>query len=61
MKFLIIGENPWDYVDILRSFKLRPNVVINNKSQMVAKFAKRHFKNVFNPYEGCVAEDTPEI
>ena len=56
----MLGENPWDYADILCSLKHRPNVVINDLSPMVAKFVKRHFKNVFNQYEVCVAEDTPE-
>eukprot|EP00112_Aurelia_sp_Birch-Aquarium-sp1_P023018 Seg6701.2 transcript_id=Seg6701.2/GoldUCD/mRNA.D3Y31 product="hypothetical protein" protein_id=Seg6701.2/GoldUCD/D3Y31 len=60
VKFLLRAESPRDYIDVLRSLKFKPNVFINDMAHMVAAHGNRFEEGFFSPYEGRVAEATPE-
>ena len=60
VKFLLRSESPRDYIDMLRSMKHRPNVVICDMAHMVAVQGNRFQEDFFCPFEGRVAESTVE-
>ena len=60
VKLLLRSESRRDYIDILRSLKYKPNVFINDMAHMVARHSKRQGHNIFNPFDGRVAENTAE-
>ena len=60
VKFLLRGESPRDYLDVLRSLKHKPNVFINDMAHIVAKHGNIHHGNFFKPHDGRVARPTPE-
>ena len=60
VKFLLRAESPRDYIDIIRGFKHQPNVFVNDMAHMVAAHGNRHHGDMFRPFEGRVAEATPE-
>ena len=60
VKFLLRSESPRDYIDILRSLKYRPNILINDMAHMVANFGNRRHPGLFAPYAGRAAEATHE-
>ena len=60
VKFLLRSESPRDYIDVIRSLKIPPNVFINDIAHMVAAHGNRHHPGLFSPFEGRVAENTPD-
>ena len=59
-KFLLRAESPRDYIDVMRSFKHRPNILICDMAHMVARHENKTCRNLFAPFEGRVAEATEE-
>eukprot|EP00795_Rhopilema_esculentum_P004137 gene4136-20321_t len=60
VKFLLRSESPRDYIDMIRSLKHKPNVFIVDMAHMVASHGNRYEEGFFSPYEGRVAEATPQ-
>ncbi|XP_006812748.1 uncharacterized protein LOC102801656, partial [Saccoglossus kowalevskii] len=60
VKFLIRAESPRDHVDLIRSFKVQPSVVIVDMPHMVARHGNIRYPQMFHPYDGRVAESTSE-
>ena len=58
-KFLLRGESPRDYSDILRSFKHVPTVNVVDFAHMVARITNRLVPGFFSPYEGRLTETEP--
>ena len=58
VKFLLRSESPRDYIDMLRSMKHRPNVLLCDMTHMVAVEGNRFHEDFFCPFEGCVVEST---
>ncbi|CAG2238745.1 unnamed protein product [Mytilus edulis] len=59
-KCLLRGESPRDFVDLLRSFKHQPNVVIVDVANKVASCGNRLRPVLFHPHERIVAGATEE-
>lgn len=59
-KCLLRGESPRDFVDLLKSMKHMPNVVIADMANKIASCGNRENANMFHPFEGRFAEATPE-
>ncbi|XP_052106595.1 uncharacterized protein LOC127739061 [Mytilus californianus] len=58
-KSLLRGESPRDFVDLMRSFKHRPNILISDIANRVAASGNK-ITRMFYPFEGRVAENTNE-
>ncbi|XP_006825073.1 uncharacterized protein LOC102807716 [Saccoglossus kowalevskii] len=56
VKFLIRAESPRDHVDLIRSFKVQPSVVIVDMPHMVARHGNIRHPQMFHPYDDRVAE-----
>ena len=60
VKFLLRGESPRDYVDMLRSMQHIPTVNIIDCAGMVATHGERTQPGLFGRHQGLVCEPTPE-
>ena len=60
VKFLLRSESPLDYIDMLRSMQHRPNVLVCDMAHMVAALGNRYEEDFFRPFQGRVADSTPE-
>ena len=60
VKFLLRFESPRDYIDMVRSMKHRPNILICDMAHMVAAQGNRFQANFICPFESHVAESTVE-
>ena len=60
VKFLLRAESLRDYIDILRSMKFKPNILICDTAHIVADHGNRTEPEFFKPFNGRVAESTPE-
>lgn len=52
IKFVLRGESPRDYVDLLRSLAFPPSVSISDMPQHLAAHANRTVSNFFRPHVG---------
>lgn len=52
IKFVLRGESPRDYVDLLRSLKFPPSISISDIPQRIAAHANNTISQFFRPYEG---------
>ncbi|KAL3887374.1 hypothetical protein ACJMK2_027316, partial [Sinanodonta woodiana] len=55
IKSLLRSESPRDYVDLLRSFKHRPNIIIADIAHLIASHGNKTQRNFFYPNEGRLA------
>ncbi|KAL3855783.1 hypothetical protein ACJMK2_014983 [Sinanodonta woodiana] len=55
IKSLLRSESPRDYVDLLRSFKHRPNIRIADIAHLIASHGNKTQRNFFYPIEGRLA------
>ena len=55
LKFLLRAESPRDYVDILLSRKVQPNIVICDIAPMVATSGNNRKPGMFHPNQGRLA------
>ena len=59
-KSLLRGESPRDFVDIIRSMKHRPNIVIADVANKIATCGNRISHGMFRPHEGRLTDNTSE-
>ena len=60
VKFLLRAESLRESLDVMRSFKHRPNILICDMAHMVARHGNKTCINLFAPFRGHVAEATEE-
>ena len=60
LKWLIRHEGPRDHEDMIINLAAVPNVVVVDMANMVVAHARTREYNVFQPFDGRVAECTPE-
>jgi len=60
LKFVLRAESPRDYVNLLLSMKVQPNVTIIDMANMVASHGNKRQRNMFYPHSGMVAEPSRE-
>ena len=60
VKFLLRAESPRDYIDMLKSMKHRPNILICDMAHLVASHGNKNIPDFFRPFDGRVAADTPQ-
>eukprot|EP00112_Aurelia_sp_Birch-Aquarium-sp1_P023783 Seg7227.2 transcript_id=Seg7227.2/GoldUCD/mRNA.D3Y31 product="HMG domain-containing protein 3" protein_id=Seg7227.2/GoldUCD/D3Y31 len=60
VKFLLRAESPRDYIDMLKSMKHRPNILVCDMAHMVAAHGNKNIPDFFRPFDGRVAADTPQ-
>lgn len=60
LKWLLRHEGPRDHVDMVMNLAALPNVIVLDMANMMVAHARNRGYNVFQPFEGRVAECTPE-
>ena len=60
LKWLLRHEGPRDHVDMIMNLAAVPNVVVVDMANMVVVHARNRGYNVFQPFDGRVAECTPD-
>lgn len=60
IKFVLRGESPRDYVDMLRSLKYPPSISISDIPQRLAAHANSTISNFFRPNEGRLFPPTKD-
>ena len=60
LKWLLRHEGPRDHVDMIMNLASVPNVVVLDMANMMVAHARNRGYDVFQPFQGRVAECTPE-
>ncbi|XP_035665556.1 uncharacterized protein LOC118408807 [Branchiostoma floridae] len=60
VKFVLRGESPRDFVDLLLSMQWIPTVTITDMPQIIALHANKRSPGTFHPHDGRLAEPTTE-
>lgn len=60
LKFVIRGESPRDYVDLIRSLKFPPTVCISDVPHRLAVHANNVVHQMFSPFDGRLFEPTAD-
>ena len=60
LKFVLRGQSPNDYADLLRSLKFSPSISICDIPDRLAKHANNTLPGFFSPYNGMLFPSTEE-
>ena len=60
LKFVLRGESPRDYVDMLRSLRFPPSIKISDIPHRLASHANRTVPGFFRPHDGRLFRPSPE-